>query len=159
MQADAQQGFGWLKQLAGEWTLETEAEGPPGEPPIRDTGTEHVRALEGVWVLCEAKWTQQDGSPATSITSIGYDAEKGRFMGTFLSSMMTYLWIYEGIMDDAGVLSLDCEGPSYTDEPGMAKYRDTIQMVSDDHRVHTSSYQRADGSWHQFMTTHYRRVR
>lgn len=158
MQTDAQQGFGWLKRLAGDWTYEMEAEGEPGQPPIRDTGSEHVRALEDVWVQCEAQGTQPDGTQATSLMTLGYDRDKGRYMGTFISAMMTHLWVYEGTMDDAGVLVLECEGPSYPFDGAMANYRDTIQMVDDDNRVHTSSYQRPDGTWHQFMTTRYRRA-
>ncbi|WP_420126883.1 DUF1579 domain-containing protein [Longimicrobium sp.] len=149
----------WLARMVGEWTYEMEAEGEPGDPPIKDAGSESVRALGNAWVICEASGTTPDGATATSIMSLGYDPERRRIQGTFISSMMTYLWIYDGQLDAAGnVLTVDAEGPSYTGE-GMMKYRDTIEMVSDDHRVQTSGYLEADGTWHQFMTTHYRRVR
>jgi hypothetical protein len=149
----------WLGRLVGEWTWEMEAEAEPGQPPITDSGSESVRSL-GVWVIFEAGGTTPQGDDASSIMSIGYDPERGRFQGTFLSSMMTYLWIYEGTLDAAeNVLTLNAEGPSYTEEGKMAKYRDTIELRGDDHRVHTSSYQRQDGGWHPFMTTHYRRAR
>jgi hypothetical protein len=149
----------WLGRMAGEWTYEMEAEGEPGEPPIKDSGTESVRSLGGVWVMCEAHGAMPDGSDVTSIMTLGYDPERGRFVGTFIGSMMTYLWIYEGGLDPAGkVLTLDAEGPAYTGE-GMMRYRDTIEFESDDHRVQTSSYQRGDGGWHRFMTTHYRRTK
>ncbi|HYR08555.1 MAG TPA: DUF1579 domain-containing protein [Longimicrobium sp.] len=149
----------WLQRMVGEWTYEMEAEAEPGQPPIRDTGPESIRALGESWVICEATGATPEGGQATSIMSIGYDPDGGRFQGTFISSMMTYLWIYEGALDAAGnVLTLDTEGPSYTGE-GMMKYRDTIDIQSDDHRVQTSSYQGKDGSWHPFMTTHYRRVK
>lgn len=149
----------WLQRLAGKWTYEMEAEAGPGEPPVRDTGTESVRMLGGVWAVCEAHGTTPEGDDATSIMSIGYDPERRRFTGTFVASMMTHMWLYEGEMDGAGKLTLDTEGPSYTGDASMAKYRDTIEFISDDHRVQTSSYQRADGSWHQFMAVHYRRAR
>lgn len=148
----------WLRRMVGEWTYEMEAEAGPGEAPIKDSGPESVRALGDAWVMCEAGGTTPDGGTATSIMSLGYDPDRRRFQGTFISSMMTYLWIYDGELDAAGnVLTLGTEGPSYTGE-GMMKYRDTIEIRSDDHRVQTSSYQRPDGGWHQFMTTHYRRV-
>jgi Protein of unknown function (DUF1579) len=149
----------WLGRMAGEWTFEMEAEGEPGQPPIKDSGTESVRSLGGIWVMCEAHGVTPEGDDATSIMTLGYDPERGRFTSTFISSMMTYMWICEGRLDPAGsVLTLDAEGPAYTGE-GMMKYRDTIELRSDDHRVQTSGYQRTDGSWHQFMTTHYRRTR
>jgi hypothetical protein len=149
----------WLGRMAGEWMFEMETEAEPGQPPIKDTGTESVRSLGGVWVMCEASGVMSDGGDATSIMTLGYDPDRGRFQGTFLSSMMTYLWIYEGRLDSAeNVLTLDTEGPAYTGE-GMMNYRDTIEFRADDHRVQTSSYERPDGSWHHFMTTHYRRTK
>lgn len=148
----------WLARMVGEWTYEMEAEGESGEPPITDSGPEAVRALGDAWVICEASGTTPDGGTATSIMSIGYDAERRRFHGTFISSMMTYLWIYDGQLDAGNVLTLDAEGPAYTGE-GMMKYRDTIEFHDGDHRVQKSSYQDKDGSWHHFMTTRYRRTR
>lgn len=148
----------WLARLVGDWTWDMEAEGGPGEPPIRDSGRETVRSLHGVWVLCEADATGPEGTPETSLMTLGYDPERDRFQGTFISSMMSYMWIYDGTLDDAGVLTVNAEGPSYTDEGGMAKYRDTFTFRGSDERVQTSSYQRPDGTWHEFMTNTYRRV-
>lgn len=147
----------WLGRMVGEWTWEMEAEAEPGQPPIRDSGTESVRSLGGVWVMCEGGGEMPDGGSMTSIMTLGYDPARGRFVGTFVGSTMTYLWIYEGTRD-GDVLTLDAEGPSYTKEGAMAKYRDTVEIRGDDHRVQTSSYLRDDGTWHPFMTTHYRRT-
>lgn len=157
MPAETQKEHQWLQRLAGEWRWEMEAQGQPGEPPIRDTGTEHVRSLHGVWVLCEATGTTPGGGTDTSIMTLGYDPARGRFTGTFISSSMTHLWIYDGGLE-GDLLTLHTEGPSYTGEPGMAKYRDSIELRGDDHRVHTSGYQAADGTWHPFMTVHYHRT-
>jgi hypothetical protein len=149
----------WLGRMVGDWTWEMEAEGPPDQPPIRDSGTESVRSLQGAWILCEGGGTSPDGAAEASIMTLGYDPDAARFRGTFISAMMAHLWIYEGSLDAAGqVLTLETEGPSYTGESGMARYRDTIELRGDSERVQTSSYQGADGGWHQFMTTSYRRV-
>lgn len=44
--------------------------------------------------------------------------------------------------------------------PGStARYRDVIELVSDDHRTLTSYVLGGDGQWHRFMTFDYRRVR
>lgn len=43
-------------------------------------------------------------------------------------------------------------------DPGtMAKYKDVIELESDDHRVLTSHVLGDDGTWHRFTTAHYRR--
>ena len=81
-------------------------------------------------------------------------------MGTFVGSMMTYLWIYDGELDASErVLTLEADGPSFTDPGAIAKYRDVVEIVSDDHRMLRSSVLGDDGEWHEFMTAHYRRKR
>jgi hypothetical protein len=72
--------------------------------------------------------------------------------------MMTYLWVYDGALDAAErVLALDSDGPSMAGDGKMARYRDAIELASDDHRILTASVLGADGIWKQFMTAHYRR--
>ena len=47
----------WLHQLLGDWTCESTADMGPDAPPMQGTGTEHVRALGGLWVLGEGTGT------------------------------------------------------------------------------------------------------
>ena len=163
MKPEPQKEHHWLDRLVGEWTWESEMPMAPGEAPTKHTGRETVRSLGGVWVLCEG----QSGSAetpeeaGTSIMTLGYDPAKKRFVGTFISSMMTYLWVYDGgELDPSGkALTLYAEGPSFTEEGKMAKYKDVITLESDDHRVLTSNFQDGDGNWHDFMTAHYRRTK
>ncbi len=44
-----------------------------------------------------------------------------------------------------------------TDDGKTARYRDVIELKSDDHRTLTGNVQNADGTWQQFMTVDYRR--
>lgn len=157
MPAQARAEHRWLQRLIGEWRYVSDAEAGPGEPPFRDEGTESVRALGDVWVLLEGR-SETDGTSVTLMT-LGYDPDKQRFVGSYVGSMMTSLWIYDGELDAAGtVLSLASEGPSFAEEGKTAKYLDTIEMRGENERVMTSRYQAVDGSWHAFMTTTYRRV-
>jgi hypothetical protein len=157
MEVQLQQEHRWLERLVGEWTSEMEAAMKPGDPPETFTGTESVRSLDGVWVLCEGR---PSGGASTTIMTLGYDTARQRYMGTFIGSMSTYMWIYEGAVDAGGnALTLETEGPSFTDESRMAKYRDTIEFRGDDHRVLTSNCQSEDGSWQQIMEVHYRRTK
>ena len=148
----------WLLRLVGEWTYETEAIVQPGKPPEKFAGTESVRSLGSVWVLCEGWGEMPGGGTATTIMTLGYDPVNKRFVGTFIGSMMTNLWVYDGELDPAAkVLTLDSEGPSFTTEGKMAKYRDVIEIKTDDHRVLTSNFLGDEGEWHHFMTANYRR--
>jgi hypothetical protein len=94
-----------------------------------------------------------------SIMTLGYDPARKRFVGTFVGSMMTHLWLYDGALDAAGkVLTLDSEGPNFTQD-GLAKYQDIIELVSDDVRTLKSQIQGDDGNWLHFMSVTYRRVK
>ena len=55
------------------------------------------------------------------------------------------------------VLTLNAEGPSFAGDGKLAKYKDAIELKSDDHRVLTSHVLGDDGKWQGFMTANYRR--
>lgn len=160
MHVEPQKEHEWLHKFVGEWTSEAERVMGPDQPPAKFTGTESVRSLGGVWVMCEGQGEMPGGGAATTILTLGYDPVRKRYVGTFLGSMMTHLWLYDGSLDPAGkVLTLDTEGPNCAVEGTMAKYKDVIEFQSDDHRVLTSHMRGEDGTWHGFMTAHYRRTR
>ncbi len=155
---EPQEQHRWLHRFVGEWTFEGEASMGPGQPAEKFTGTESVRSLGGLWVQGEGKCPGPDGGTGTTFITLGYDPQRKRFVGTFVASMMTHMWIYDGALDAAGrVLTLDTEGPDFVDPNKTAKYQDVVELASDDHRVLTSRAQGADGTWHTFMTAHYRR--
>ena len=148
----------WLKQLLGEWTFDSECFMGPDQPPSKFTGTNSNRALGDVWILCEGQGEMPGGGCGKTIMSLGFDHVKKRFVGTFIGSMMTNLWIYDGELDAAQkVLSLNAVGPSFTDPTKMVDYIDAIEVKGPDHHVLTSQLKGDDGKWTCFMTAHYRR--
>ena len=157
MLAEPQKEHEWLQKLVGEWTSEMEMM-QPGQPPAKATGTETVRSLGGLWMVAEGQGEMPGGAPATTMMTLGYDPQKKRYVGTWVGSMMTHLWVYDGELDAAKkVLTLNTEGPSMADDGRIAQYRDVIEFKSDDHRVLTSHVLGDDGNWQQFMTADYRR--
>jgi hypothetical protein len=124
-------------------------------------GSEVVRSLGGLWILAEGRGEMPEGGTGTSAMTLGYDPQKGRFLGTFIGSMMTHLWIYQGSLDDGRkILTLDTEGPGILgNETTLAKYQDAVERVSDDHRILRSRFLADDGEWHSFMTAHYHRMK
>jgi Protein of unknown function (DUF1579) len=163
MQAEPQKQHQWLQKLIGEWIYETEAKMGPDQPPEKATGTENVRYLgaqngSGLWILAEGQGEMPGCGAVATIVTLGYDPQKQKYVGTWVGSMMTYLWLYEGELDASEtVLTLNAEGPSMLAEGTMAKYKDVIEFKSNDHRVLTSHLLGDDGQWHQFMTANYRR--
>ncbi|MBD2038354.1 DUF1579 domain-containing protein [Leptolyngbya sp. FACHB-321] len=158
MHAEPQKEYQWLQKLVGEWTYETEVKMESGQPTENPTGTETVRSVGGLWFLAEGQGEMPGGGAATTLMTLGYDPQKQRYVGTWIGSMMTYLWVYEGELDaNETVLTLNSDGPSMKGDEKMAKYRDVIEFKSDDYRVMTSHMLGDDGQWHHFMTAHYRR--
>jgi Protein of unknown function (DUF1579) len=158
MFAEPQKEHQWLQRFVGEWTYEHECAMGPDQPLSKFTGTESVRSVGGLWMMCEGRGEMPGGGAATTVMTLGYDPAKQRYVGTFLGSMMTHLWVYDGGLDPAGnVLTLDTEGPHFGTEGKMAKYKDVIEFKSDDHRVLTSHALGEDGQWHGFKTANYRR--
>lgn len=159
MKTEPQKEHRWLHKLVGNWTYEGEATMEPGKPAERFRGTESVRSLGGLWILAEGRGETPGGDPATMIMTLGFDPQKKRYVGTWIGSMMTYLWVYDGGLDaDERVLTLAAEGPSMAAEGQMGKYKDVIEFKSDAHRVLTSHTLGPDGKWHQFMAANYRRT-
>ncbi|MGH8019652.1 MAG: DUF1579 domain-containing protein [Opitutaceae bacterium] len=158
MNAEPQEEHRWLQKLVGEWTFESEAMMEPGQPPSKHKGTETMRAIGDLWIQGEGQGEMPGGGTATMMLTLGYNPQKKRFVGTWLGSMMSHLWVYDGELDAARrVLTLEAEGPDMTTEGKMAKYRDVVEIKSDDHRVLTSHVRDDDGKWQQFMTAHYQR--
>jgi hypothetical protein len=154
--AEPQKEHEWLQKLVGEWTSEMECLMAPDQPAMKSTGSERVRSLGGLWTIGQGTGDAPDGTPVKSIMTLGYDPQKQKFVGTFVASMMTHLWTYEGTLDETGrVLTLDTEGPSFTGDGKMVRYQDIIEFVSDDHRTLKSRGHGEDGNWHEFMTANY----
>lgn len=157
MNAQPQQEHRWLDRMVGEWTFEGECNMGPDQPAMKNTGSETVRSLGGLWTVGEGEGEMPEGGVARSVMTLGYDPKSGRFVGSFVASMMSHLWIYDGALDESGkVLELDAEGPSF-DDKGTRKYRDSFEFIDDDHRVLTSRALGDDGQWQLFMTAHYYR--
>ena len=146
----------WLQQLAGTWTG-TAVATPPGAEPIHYEVQESVRSLGGLWTVAEGS-AAPGGMAVSSILTLGYDPRKEEFVGTWIDSVQTTLWSYRGTLDAAKqVLTLETEGPSFADESRTSRYRDALELKSADHKVLTSSVQRADGTWLTFLRVEYRR--
>lgn len=149
----------WLSQLIGEWTYEAECMMGPDQPPIKTTGKESVRSLGGLWTIGNGEGKDPTGEVGHTIFTLGYNPETKRYTGTFVCSSMTHLWIYDGVMDDAKkILTLNADGPDFSNPGKTAHYQDIIEIVSPDHRILRSQVQVEDGKWVRIMTANYKRT-
>jgi uncharacterized protein DUF1579 len=142
----------WLQQFVGEWESEAEGTAEPGQPAMKCNGTMSSRMLGGFWVISEVK-ADMMGTTMNAIQTIGYDPAKKKYIGTWVDSMMNYMWKYEGTVDTTGkILTLEAEGPNFIAEGKVTKFRDAYECKSKDHIIATSSMLGDDGKWITFMT-------
>ena len=72
--AQAQQQHEWLTKLVGEWAFESVADFGPDQPKLKSTGTETVRALGELWIVCEGRGKIPDADDEMSMRmTLGYD--------------------------------------------------------------------------------------
>jgi hypothetical protein len=158
MKAELTKEHEWLQKLVGEWEYELIDSCKPGEEPVQSKGTEIFRSLQGAWVVGEGHGTMGSVDIAITQITLGYDPKKGRFVGTWIGSMMTHLWVYDGELDSTGrVLTLNSTGPDFQDPNKTSSYRDIIEFVDDDHRLLRSETPDENGEWKEFMRLPYRR--
>jgi hypothetical protein len=101
------------------------------------------------------------GQTMSAIMTLGYDPQQKKYVGTWVGSPMTTMFVYEGVRDAGGsgrILPLDTTGPSWTDPTQIARYQDIIEVHGPDRRTLTSRLHLPDGSWKEFMKATYTRA-
>ena len=85
-----------LANLAGTWITKTRAWMEPDKPPMEGTGTCEQR------MLFEGRYLQQEytgemtGSPFIGINVLGYDNHTKKYVSTWIDSMSTGIYFFEG---------------------------------------------------------------
>ena len=152
---EASEAHRWLHRLIGRWRVapaEGYGDGPPG-------WIEEVRAVGDIWIVAEGRSEGPDGQPMTTLVQLGHDPARGQYVGTWIGSMMTHMWLYAGTLDESGQrLTLDCEGPDFGQPGRVARYQDIIAFTDNDHRALISRMEGADGQWREIMRVDYQRV-
>ena len=93
-----------LKQLEGTWDAVARFMTEPGKPMAESKGVETASmGLGGFWLITEYKG-EMNGQPFTGRGSIGYDQQKQKYVGTWIDSSKSGLFLSEGNADDQGKL-------------------------------------------------------
>ena len=155
----------WLAQLTGTWDGTAEMFMGPDQPPMVSQGAVHYRMLGELWLIGDMETPMDEGAPSMdNIITLGFDPAQDKFVGSFISPMMTMMWVYSGSRE-GDRLVLDAMGPDMAPgaEPGpdgkprMVPYQDIFELVSPDEHTLRSQVQTADGSWFTFNTCTYKR--
>lgn len=157
--AKPQKEHEFLQRLVGEWEMVASSAHPGCGPDGSDQSyIETVRSIGGLWIIGEGTGKMPDGDMMTAIITLGFDPAKGQFVGTWIGSMMSHLWVYKGWLEpDGKTLVLEAEGPRMDGGEGMGVYHDTLTLHDDNRRTFTGSMQQPDGSFKEFMSSEFRR--
>lgn len=148
----------WLQKFVGEWTTEAEMMMGP-EETFHCVGSETVRSIGGRWIVSDMSGDSPMGA-MTGVMTLGFDPEKGKYIGTWIDSVSNHMWVYEGTLDETGaVLTLNTTGPDMMNPtPGKtSNYLDVVEFKNPNLRTLTSSAQDDAGEWHTFGTITFRR--
>ncbi len=142
----------WLAQFVGEWATVAKGTMAPGQPPMECSYKLSSKMLGGFWVINEMKGDMA-GTPMNGIQTIGYDEAKKKYVGTWVDSMMPFMWRYEGSVDKSGkILTLEADGPNFATPGKLTKFQDIYEFKSADEVAVTSKMLGEDGTWITFLS-------
>ena len=157
--ASATKQHQWLQKFVGSWTVESKGSMGEGQPEMVSKGTIESTSLGGFWVM-NRMTADFGGMGFTGVQTVGYDAAKKKYVGTWIDSTSGFMWKYEGFVDDSGKkLVLEATGPDMLDPAKMRLYRDSYEFKTSDDVITTSSMKKDDGTWTTFMTGVGKRVK
>lgn len=136
----------WLDRFVGEWESEGQCYMKP-EAPEKMTGTEETERLGAFWTVTKGNGAMGD-MKVSYILTLGYDAAKSKYVGTWVDSMTGTLWVYEGtVSEDGNTLTLETEGPCPMHGGKVMSFKEVTEFKGPDEKVFTSSMKGADGEW------------
>jgi len=121
-----------LMESVGAWDVDCTYFMGPGEE-MKVQAKETVEAVGAFWTVSLFQ-SEMMGTPFTGRCTLGYDPNSGKWVGTWIDSMMPHMCVMEGGYDaDGKVLSLLSEGLA-PGGAGLAPYRSAIEKLDDGKR-------------------------
>jgi hypothetical protein len=119
-----------LARMAGSWNTKTKGWMEPDKPPMESAGTCEQKMLLGGRFLQQEYTGEMMGSPFTGIGITGYDNHTKKYVSTWMDSMGTSIFFFEG--------TASADGKTITqearyDDPlkGPMKWRSVTRIVDD----------------------------
>jgi hypothetical protein len=119
-----------LASMAGSWNSRGRCWMEPGKPSVESTGTSEQK------MLLDGRFLQQEftgdmmGSPFTGIGVTGYDNHTGKYMSTWMDTMGTAIYFFEGTASADGRTITQT---SRYDDPvqGPMEWRSITRIIDD----------------------------
>jgi len=119
-----------LDRMTGSWNTKTTSCTEAGKPPVESTGTCKQEMVLGGRFLHQEFAGDMMGAPFTGIGVTGYDNHKNKYVSTWMDSMSTAIYYFEGTADpDGRTITQECLG----DDPvrGPMVWRSVTKIVDD----------------------------
>jgi hypothetical protein len=102
----------FLKQFEGTWDVKAAFWMEPGKPPVESKAVETAKLkCEGLWLVYSDKG-EFLGKPFEGHGLLGYDPQKGKFVGAWVDQTASSMDLAEGTCDEKGkVFTLVSESP------------------------------------------------
>lgn len=119
-----------LAKMAGSWDTNCKSWMEPDKPPMESTGTCEQKMILGGRYLQQEYSGDMMGSPFTGMGIVGYDNHTKKFVSTWIDSMSTGIYFFEGT---AGKDGKTITQESRYDDPvmGPMKYRSVSKILDD----------------------------
>lgn len=141
----------WLQKFVGEWESESTLHMEDGAPPAKGKGSESVSSLGGFWIVAQGKGEMM-GVNMGYLLTIGYDAEKKKYVASWVDSLSSYRWNYEGTLDESSnTFTLEAEGPCPMRPGELTRFKDVTEFIDNDTRKFTSMMFN-EGEWVTMVT-------
>jgi hypothetical protein len=123
-----------LAGMAGSWSTKSKCWMEPDTPPMESTGTCEQKMLFDGRYLQQEYAGEMMGNPFSGICVIGYDNHTKKYVSTWIDSMSTGIYFFEGA---AGPDGKTITQESHYDDPvkGPMKWRAVTRIVDDDNLV------------------------
>ena len=82
---------------------------------MTSSGRESVKAFGELWIIGEGEGTIPGGGAGSTRLTLGYDTARERYAGSWIGSMMSCIFYYDG-WRDGDTLTQETEGPKFTDD-------------------------------------------
>jgi hypothetical protein len=121
----------WLKNFEGTWDFAARFHMSPGAPPMESKGVQVDRMTAGgLWLIIDSMEDKKD-APFHGHGMVGFDPEKKKFIGVWVSNHATKVETSEGTADlEAKTLTMEAETMGPDGKP--KKYRQVSTIKSKD---------------------------
>jgi hypothetical protein len=123
-----------LASMAGSWKTKTKSWMEPNKPPMESTGTCEQKMLLGGRFLQQEFTGEMMGRTFTGIGVTGYDNHTKKYVSTWIDSMGTAIYFFEGTASADGKIITQ---ENRYDDPvnGPMKWRSVTRIVDDNTQV------------------------